>query len=104
MPIAHETLDRRALAMDRIIAARLREQPELMDCARATLHRWLECPSLAARPVLNEWQAILNGPTHTIMEVLTGEDERSVRLRQSSPFCGILTREERTRILLDYSE
>jgi hypothetical protein len=37
-----------------------------------------------------------------ILELLASSDEHPRRLRQSSPFCGILSPEERLAILKDY--
>jgi hypothetical protein len=96
----HGTIDRRSLEMDRCIAARLRKQPFLLDRAKQTLDAWLATADPAVLPALEEWHEILRQPLSDILRVVEGEDQRSVRLRQSSPFCGILTPAERTRILL----
>jgi hypothetical protein len=96
MTHCHQLLDDRALAMDRLIAGRLRSHPELVHKARATLARWLECADVSVRPALEEWNALLCGPQQTLIEVLEGTDDRAKRLRQSSPFCGILKPAERT--------
>jgi len=100
----HEAIDRRSLEMDRIIARRLDEQPHLLEKARTTLNRWLDGADPSVMPTLQEWNLILCKPLHEIQETLRGEDERSCRLRQSSPFCGILTSAERTRILMAYDQ
>jgi hypothetical protein len=98
----HRLIDERSLAFDRLIAEKLRQNPALINKARANLKRWMNTASPSAKPALREWQELLDGPTTKLFEVLEGTDERAVRLRQSSPFCGILTREERTRILLEF--
>lgn len=90
--------------MDREIARRLEKHPEFVDQARVTLKRWLDAADPSVRPVFEEWEEILGSSLDKIQDVLRGEDERSCRLRQSSPFCGILPRSERTRILLDYDK
>lgn len=97
----HSLLDRRALEMDRIVAQRLDENPEaVLGLAKKNLERWLGQCDASVRSVLIEWTEILERPPERIREVLLGEDEESVRLRQSSPFCGILTPGERTEILM----
>jgi hypothetical protein len=96
----HELLDRRALEMDRIVAERLAADGAVLDKAKKVLDDWFQRAGDTPPAVLNEWKEILQQPREKILEVLLGEDERSARLRQSSPFCGILTREERTGILL----
>ncbi len=97
---AHSHIDRRSLEMDRVVAKRIREKPELLAKVRETLRRWLDTSSPAVRPALLEWEQILSGPPDRLHQVLLGEDGHSTRLRQSSPFCGILTARERTEILL----
>ena len=97
----HEAIDRRSLEMDLAIASRLRQCPELLHGVRQIHARWSLSADASVRPVLDEWKLILDGPFEEILGVLEGTDERSVRLRQSSPFCGILTNGERTRILLE---
>jgi hypothetical protein len=97
----HSLLDRRALEMDRIVAQRLDENPEaVLGVARKNLERWLGQCDASVRPVLMQWREILERPPERVREVLLGEDEESGRLRQSSPFCGILTPGERTEILM----
>ena len=44
---------------------------------------------------LDAWQSLLDGPPELLVDVLLGEDERSVDLRQVSPFAGVLTQQER---------
>lgn len=88
--------------MDRLVAAKVRADPALVDRARDILERWLVSASPRTRPALLEWRALLDGGLDSILPVLEGDDERCTRLRQSSPFCGILTRGERTRILLEF--
>jgi hypothetical protein len=87
---SHAWIDRRSLALHEAVATKLEATPELIEVARANLSRWL-CtnPSQALR----EWQDVLERSSLT---------ERSVRLRQSSPFAGVLTRDERAAILRHY--
>jgi hypothetical protein len=99
----HSLLDRRALEMDRIVAQRLDENPEaVLGVARKNLERWLGLCDASVRSALMEWKEILQRPPERVREVLLGEDEDSARLRQSSPFCGILTPGERTEILMRF--
>ena len=98
----HSLLDQRALEMDRLIASRIMEDSSVLDKARSTLARGLDIADHSSRPTLLEWKEILAGSPSQVREVLLGEDEDCKRLRQSSPFCGILTNRERTQILLQY--
>jgi hypothetical protein len=92
----HKRLEDRSLALHREIAERLEQNPELIEIAKANLERW------AARdgdlPVWREWREILNKPLALIIAILRSDDETSKRLRQSSPFSGILSPRERWNI------
>ena len=98
----HRFIDERSLAFDRLIAAKLRSQPTLVEKARSNPVRWLETCSAGARPDLLEWQRLLSGSFDELLVLLEATDERATRLRQSNPFCGILTQEERLGILREF--
>jgi hypothetical protein len=99
----HWVIDAHSLAMDRLIAQRLRENPAVLDKARTVLAKWMTSCDASVRPVFEEWRAILDGPISGVFAVLEGVDERSTRLRQSSPFCGILSPAERASILMSHA-
>jgi hypothetical protein len=97
---SHEWIDQRSLALHEAVAARLEAQPQLLEVARANLKRWL-----AARPAaaLREWQRLLDSlPLPQLVQLLRSPEEEAVRLRQSSPFAGILSPAERQAILDRY--
>lgn len=98
----HTRLDERSLALHRFIAGKIRANPALLDKARANLRRWQESddsPSLA----FAEWAQILTGPVDQVAQFLVERSERALRLRQSSPFCGILTEAERRAVYESHS-
>ncbi len=100
---SHEWIDQRSLAFDRAIAAKLQVDPSLLERARATLKRWLNQRQPTPPQVLLEWQQILETwPADQILQLLVDSSQHARRLRQSSPFCGILSSEERLGILKDY--
>jgi hypothetical protein len=100
---SHEWIDERSLALDLAIAEKLRAEPGLLDRARTTLDRWLEQRQPAVPSALLEWREVLSRwPFARILDLLASSDENTRRLRQSSPFCGILSPEERLAILKDY--
>ena len=73
--------------MHRIIAARVRAQPELLAVAHANLQRW-NCPE---RAPWREWSVILSSLTvEEIANLIEQDDEDACRMRQSAPFAGIL--------------
>lgn len=98
----HSRVDERSLAMHRLIAEKVRADPALLDKARENLRRWQKTegsPSLT----LAEWENILSGPAARVAQFLEERSERATRLRQSSPFAGILTEAERQTIYESYS-
>jgi hypothetical protein len=93
----HEQIDQRSLAMAKAIVAKIDRDPTRAGLAKAeaTCRRWLEKRPL---PVFHEWLEILRRPWAEIRALLLDESELGRRLRQSDPFCGILTPEERWEI------
>lgn len=92
----HELHDEVSLEIGRRVAATLRAQPELVQIARDNLARWLE--QNADAPALvrcyREWQVVLNGPVSEICRILETDNEQYQRLRQNSPFVGIVSPRE----------
>ncbi|MGA2175198.1 MAG: hypothetical protein ABSH38_09480 [Verrucomicrobiota bacterium] len=69
--------------------------------AKATCQRWYrEHPG----PALGEWLHILERSWEEIRRVLLEESEEGKRLRQSGPFCGVLTPQERWAIYRAFHE
>lgn len=99
---SHLLIDERSLAFDRLIAAKLRSDPALLDKARSNLTRWLQTSDDRSTPDLLEWRRLLDGSFAEVLALLESTDERATRLRQSSPFCGILTPAERLAIIREY--
>lgn len=98
----HDRLDERSLALHRLIAAKVRADPALLDKARENLRRWQGAsgsPSLA----FAEWEQILSGSVDQVTAFLVERSERAARLRQSSPFAGVLTEDERRAVLKRYT-
>lgn len=99
---SHQFLDQLNLAMHREIALRLLADPEaVLSRARNNLSRWLaeyEAGDGGAR-CLEEWQHLL--ATHTVAElaaIITEDSDEGQRLRQSTPFVGILSSAERREL------
>jgi hypothetical protein len=98
----HSRLDERSLAMHQLIAAKVQANPALLDKARDNLRRW-QASEGSPKLALAEWEQILSGPVTQVTQFLTDPSERATRLRQSSPFAGILTEAERGAIYESYS-
>lgn len=103
MPI-HQNIDARSRALASAVADELRRQPDLADVARKNVAAWMKSSSSGVRSTLEEWDDALKGSTEQIIELLTGEGERAVRLRQSNPFAGVLSSKQRNEILNRFSE
>jgi hypothetical protein len=90
----HEQIDERSLAMARAIVNKIDRDPARtgLEKARATCRRWFQ---QQPAPAIGEWLDILERPWEEIRAVLLEESEHGQRLRQSDPFCGILTPQER---------
>ena len=98
----HSRLDERSLALHRLVAEKVLADPALLDKARGNVRRWQEShgsPSLA----LAEWEQILTGTPDQVARFLAERSEKATRLRQSSPFTGILTEPERLAIYESHS-
>jgi hypothetical protein len=101
----HELLDERSLEMDRLIAKKIRARPGLVQIALNNIERWLANPDYAESngEAVLEWKRIIQESTlEELLALLESRSEMAQRLRQSSPFCGILTEEERSTIFRKY--
>lgn len=97
---SHRWIDERSLALHTAVAAKLEARPELLDIARENLRRWL-----SARPVeaLQEWREVLDrAPLSDVVGLLRSASADAARMRQSSPFAGVLSPDERRSILKAY--
>jgi hypothetical protein len=98
----HQLIDARSLAFGREIAAMLAHRPNLVETAKANLARWMKTATPGSLPALQEWADTLDGPIEGVVALLTREDERATRLRQSNPFAGVLPPAVRNRIIRDF--
>lgn len=97
----HDVVDRRSLAFHRLIAAKIEAEPELVEVASRNIDRWKH--QGRAEVYLSEWERVLQGGVGEVVRVLRSTGQRATRLRQSSPFVGILAQEERDGILRAYN-
>lgn len=92
----HSEIDKVSLALARRVAERLGARPELIEVARANLSRWkqrnADSPSLLR--CYSEWESILTRPLEQVCAVLVAETQEGQRLRQNSPFAGVLSPDE----------
>lgn len=93
----HRRRELQSLEMHRRIAAMMERDPgRVLGKAMANLNVWLaRHQGSALEPVFKEWQDLLTGLSPSeIAAFVVAEDERAVRMRQSSPFAGVLSPRE----------
>lgn len=84
----HREIDQRSLALARAVVGKIDEDVALLEKVRA----WAASQSA---PPYREWVEFLKRPWPEVREILLDPSEEGKRLRQSSPFVGILTPRER---------
>lgn len=86
------------MAYHRLIAERLRGEPEVLESARRRVQTWLASGSTPPPFYARKWAEILEGDISSIAAFLVERSELADELRQSSPFAGALKPRERWRI------
>jgi excisionase family DNA binding protein len=92
----HRTAELQALAYHRLIAERLDD--EIVDEARMRLRRWRREGRIHPR-WSDEWEHVLALPLPEIKRAVSADTTRARELRQTSPFAGMLTEQERQRLV-----
>lgn len=95
---SHRLLEARSLAMHAVIAKKIEGDPKLLDIPRNNLKRWGARWERQAPAWYDRWCAIMERPWPEIAAIITEPSEEGARLRQSSPFAGVLSAEQRKRI------
>ena len=96
---SHADADIRGRALARAIADRLKTDPSLVSRARAYVAARLTAASPGEQHELREWDRILRTMSVArLRRFLNDSGERATRLRQSLPFVGVLTPQERERL------
>lgn len=99
---SHQFLDQLALVYHREIAARLMASPaEVIGLARENLNRWIQVHAGTGTVyALKEWQTLLDTKTvPELVAIMTEDSDEGQRLRQSTPFAGVLSDHERKEIM-----
>lgn len=94
----HRVIEARSLALHCLIARKIIADPSLIGVARRNLEAWRRKGIGAEPDYLREWQRILRRPLPQVTALITEQSDNAARLRQSSPFAGILSTAERRRI------
>jgi hypothetical protein len=96
--LKHRIIEARSLAMHCLAAQKIEHDPALLDQVRRTLETWRLRYGEDRPRALDEWEAILRRPWPVIAALITDQGERATRLRQSTPFAGVLSARERKRV------
>lgn len=99
-----ERSDKRSLALHRAVVKRLGEKPELWAIALQNIERWTD--KNGGIPMsFKIWKDILETtPREDIIKLLLSRSQRAKQLRSSSPFTGIISKEQRNRIFDKYDK
>lgn len=96
--LKHRIIEARSLAMHCLAAQKISRNPALLDQVRRNLETWRSRYGKDTPRALDEWEAILRRPWPAIAAFITDSGERATRLRQSTPFAGVLSARERERV------
>ena len=61
-------------------------------------------PEGAAWEWLDRWEVVLGDGVEAVLDALTSSAEYAAELRRATPFAGVLTEDERARILESFAE
>jgi hypothetical protein len=94
----HQLHEMRSLMMHRIVAKRFHDDPAaIIKFGLNNLERWrnkgVDCDDYRI------WEEILRFTPQRLTEVLSSSNEEAIRLRQSSPFAGLIPEDSRQKIL-----
>lgn len=101
---SHQEIDQRSLALHRLLAKKIRQDPSLFENIKRTLVRWHKIVCTNSQPYLEQWQRLVDLGIEECLAVATEDSERANAMRQASPFCGILSNEERWEFLLEWDK
>jgi hypothetical protein len=91
----HRVPERQALAYHRLVAERL--TPSLVSEARRRVRRWEDSAQIDPRWA-DEWHRLLEKPITEIAAEIGSGSPHAAQLRQTSPFAGLLTTQERRKL------
>lgn len=97
----------RSLWLHREVRDQLMDDPDrVLSIAWDNLERFkhVHRPDGIAVRYLDQWQSVIDGGLDELVATLTGTDERSSELRQNSPFAGVLSDEQRMKVLRSFRQ
>ena len=100
-PRGHRAAELQALAYHRLVAERLDDA--VVEEARRKIRRWRGEGRIDSRWA-DAWERILEKPLDQIARAISADSLRARELRQTSPFAGVLTEQERNRLVRSVEE
>lgn len=100
----HQLLDARSLAMHQLVVDKIRRHPQLISHVSENLSHWRGTVSARTMPYIDAWQALLDQGTEEVLRVAIEDSPYATAMRQSTPFAGVLTPQERWRFLEQWSK
>lgn len=99
-PFSHAELDARARALATAVAERIRTDPGIVERASAHVDARMMIASPGEQRELREWKRILRTMSlPRLRRFLAENSERATRLRQTFPFAGVISDEEREAVI-----
>lgn len=93
--VGHPHIDRRMLAMARLVAEKIDRNPQLLQVATDNLERWARTNRNGLSVGKAEWKALIERHSWPeLSAILVQDNDEGQRLRSSSPFTGIITEAE----------
>ncbi len=97
VPNGHRTAELRSIAMHALIAERLDDQ--VLSMAQERVEQWIRDGGPVPPRWAHGWRELLAQPVPEIAETLVEDGEWMRDLRQNTPFAGVLTPEDRWKII-----
>lgn len=96
-PALERREDRVSYELHRLVAEKIAENPApvLAKAAENLRRRLLRPRGSQAAGWIQEWEQLMAGDPTELVEAMLRTDERSIDLRQMTPFAGVLSQEER---------
>ena len=98
--LSHEMQDKRLAEICRIIGKIINEDRSIIERAEQHTKLILKGKSDSATGDIEEWRVILQKfSARRLVQFLSSEEDRAIRLRQSCPFLAVLSEKEKERVL-----
>jgi hypothetical protein len=90
----HQEIDKRSIVLSEAVVRIIDRDPSRagLEKARSVCAKWMK---IRSEQCIREWRSILELPWEKIRTILLDPSDEGKRLRQSSPFCGVLSNQDR---------